>query len=137
MKVDKMKQDVGDIIGFHHVAIIASDYKRSRTFYVDVLGFTVIAENFRTERNSWKCDLQVGDAQIELFSFPQAPPRVSRPEACGLRHLAFRVQNIAKVVERLKGHGIISEPIRTDPYTGRLFTFFADPDDLPLELYEI
>ncbi|MQR99314.1 SMU1112c/YaeR family gloxylase I-like metalloprotein [Gluconobacter aidae] len=132
-----MMQDAGDIMGFHHVAIIASDYHRSRAFYVDILGFVVISENFRAERNSWKCDLQVGDAQIELFSFPLAPPRVSRPEACGLRHLAFRVLNIARVVERLERHGIVSEPIRTDPYTGRLFTFFADPDDLPLELYEI
>ena len=134
---DKMRQDAGDIIGLHHVAIIASDYQRSRAFYVDLLGFKVIAENFRAERNSWKCDLQVGDAQIELFSFPQAPPRVSRPEACGLRHLAFRVQDIARVVQRLEGHGIVSEPIRKDSYTGRLFTFFADPDDLPLELYEM
>lgn len=132
-----MKESNANISGFHHVAIIASDYQRSRAFYVDVLGFTVVAENFREERNSWKCDLQAGDAQIELFSFPQAPPRVSRPEACGLRHLAFRVQDIAATVGHLEKHGVASEPIRMDPYTGRQFTFFADPDDLPLELYEI
>ena len=132
-----MKESKANISGFHHVAIIASDYQRSRAFYVDVLGFTVVAENFREERNSWKCDLQVGDAQIELFSFPHAPPRVSRPEACGLRHLAFRVQDIAATVGHLEKHGIVCEPIRMDPYTGRQFTFFVDPDDLPLELYEI
>ncbi|MFT8366349.1 MAG: VOC family protein [Gluconobacter cerinus] len=132
-----MKESKANISGFHHVAIIASDYQRSRAFYVDVLGFTVVAENFREERNSWKCDLQAGDAQIELFSFPHAPPRVSRPEACGLRHLAFRVQDIAATVGHLEKHGVVFEPIRTDPYTGRQFTFFTDPDDLPLELYEI
>lgn len=132
-----MEQASGDILGFHHVAIIASDYQLSRHFYVDVLGFMVIAENFRAERNSWKCDLKIGDAQIELFSFPEAPPRVSRPEACGLRHLAFRVQDVAAKVEHLKSHGVASEPVRTDPYTGRLFTFFSDPDGLPLELYQV
>ena len=132
-----MEQTSGGILGFHHVAIIASDYQRSRHFYVDVLGFPVLAENFRAERDSWKCDLKVGDAQIELFSFPAAPPRISRPEACGLRHLAFRVQDISAVVQHLKRHGVESEPVRTDPYTGRLFTFFSDPDGLPLELYQV
>ncbi|MEJ5153627.1 VOC family protein [Gluconobacter wancherniae] len=136
-KVEQMDQASGDILGFHHVAIIASNYQRSRHFYVDVLGFVVIAENFRAERNSWKCDLKIGEAQIELFSFPEAPPRVSRPEACGLRHLAFCVKDISATIEHLKDYGVESEPVRTDPYTGRLFTFFSDPDGLPLELYQV
>jgi len=131
-----MQQASGDILGFHHVAIIASDYQLSRHFYVDVLGLVVIAENFRAERNSWKCDLRIGNSQIELFSFPDAPARTSRPEACGLRHLAFCVKDIGAMVQRLAEHGVECEPIRTDPYTGRLFTFFSDPDELPLELYE-
>lgn len=131
-----MEQAADDITGVHHVAIIASDYQRSMHFYVDVLGFVVIAENFRAERNSWKCDLRVGNSQIELFSFLNAPARTSRPEACGLRHLAFCVKDIRATVQRLARHGIECESIRTDPYTGRLFTFFSDPDDLPLELYE-
>ncbi|MBS4075558.1 VOC family protein [Ameyamaea chiangmaiensis] len=124
------------MLGLHHVAIIASDYARSRRFYVDLLGLPVIAEVFRPERQSWKCDLRIGDAQIELFSFPDPPPRVSRPEACGLRHLALRVGTLHAAVAHLNAHGVETEPVRTDPYTGRLFTFFADPDDLPLELYE-
>jgi glyoxylase I family protein len=119
----------------HHIAIICSDYARSRAFYVEVLRLPVIAEAYREERRSWKCDLDAGNAQIELFSFPSPPPRVSGPEACGLRHLAFVVDDIDAEVARLEELGIAVEPIRVDPYTGRRFTFFADPDGLPLELY--
>lgn len=120
----------------HHIAIIGSDYARSRHFYVEVLGLPVIAEVFRAERDSWKCDLDAGNGQIELFSFPSPPPRPSRPEACGLRHLAFTVDDLDAEVARLAGHGIVAEPVRVDPYTAKRFTFFADPDGLPLELYE-
>ncbi|QJU59022.1 VOC family protein [Sphingomonas sp. AP4-R1] len=120
----------------HHIAIICSDYDRSKHFYTQVLGFPVLAEAYRAERDSWKCDLDAGNAQIELFSFPSPPARVSRPEACGLRHLAFVVDDIAAEVARLESHGIVTEPVRIDPYTDRKFTFFADPDGLPLELYE-
>ena len=120
----------------HHVAVIASDYARSRRFYAELLGLAVIGEVYRAERRSWKCDLSVGGAQIELFSFPDPPPRPSRPEACGLRHLAFTVAALDPVIARLTGAGIAVEPVRVDPYTGCRFTFFADPDGLPLELYE-
>ena len=120
----------------HHIAIIGSDYARSRRFYVDILGFAVLNEVYRAERDSWKCDLAVGDAQIELFSFPNPPPRPSRPEACGLRHLAFAVSDLDAEVARLESHGVVCEPVRVDEYTDRRFTFFADPDGLPLELYE-
>jgi len=120
----------------HHIAIIGSDYARSRHFYVDILGFPVLNEVYRAERDSWKCDLAVGDAQIELFSFPNPPPRPSRPEACGLRHLAFAVSDLDAEVARLENHGVACEPVRVDEYTDRRFTFFADPDGLPLELYE-
>jgi glyoxylase I family protein len=124
------------IAGIHHVAIIASDYARSRHFYTEILGLAVIAEVYREQRDSWKLDLRVGDGvQIELFSFPSPPPRVSRPEARGLRHLAFRVSDLDAAVEHLNDHGVAVEPIRVDEYTGKRFTFFADPDDLPLELY--
>ena len=123
--------------GLHHVAIIASDYPRSKHFYVEVLGLPVIAEVYRESRDSWKLDLRLADGvQIELFSFPSPPPRVSRPEACGLRHLALRVADIDKAVTHLSVHGVVTESIRTDEYTGKRFTFFADPDGLPLELYE-
>lgn len=122
----------------HHIAIICSDYKTSKKFYTEVLGMTVKAERYRQERKSWKADLTLnGEYLIELFSFPDPPKRVSRPEATGLRHLAFQVKNIDEAVEQLKSHGIIAEPIRTDEYTGKRFTFFADPDDLPIEFYEI
>ncbi len=120
----------------HHVAVIASDYRRSRRFYVEVLGLEVIAEVFREARGSWKCDLRVGAAQIELFSFPDPPPRASRPEACGLRHLAFSVDRLDPVIGRLQAAGVAVEPVRVDQHTGCRFTFFADPDGLPLELYE-
>ncbi|WP_207456749.1 VOC family protein [Azospirillum sp. SYSU D00513] len=124
----------------HHVAIIVSDYERSKSFYVDKLGFRVLAEAYREERRSFKLDLvsgeEPGGVRIELFSFPDPPPRPSRPEACGLRHLAFRVTDLDSAVARLSGAGVPVEPVRIDPYTGRRFTFFADPDGLPLELYE-
>jgi len=121
----------------HHAAIICADYARSRSFYVDTLGLAVIAENHRAARDSWKLDLALPDgSQIELFSFPDPPARPSRPEAQGLRHLAFAVDDVAFCKARLEGEGVAVEPIRVDEYTGRRFTFFADPDGLPLELYE-
>jgi len=121
----------------HHVAIIAGNYERSKDFYIRALGLRVIAEAYRAERDSWKLDLEVSPGvQIELFSFPDAPARVSRPEARGLRHLAFAVPDIDQVVAVLAERGVTCEPIRVDEYTGRRFTFFADPDGLPLELYE-
>lgn len=123
--------------GIHHVALIASDYARSRDFYTRILGLEVVAEHFRAERQSWKLDLRLPDGgQLELFSFPAPPPRPSRPEARGLRHLAFRVAALDAVVAHLQAEGVACEPVRVDEYTGRRFTFFADPDDLPLELYE-
>lgn len=121
----------------HHIAIICSDYKVSKKFYTEILGFTVHAEYYREQRNSYKLDLKLGEQYcIELFSFPNPPSRPSRPEACGLRHLAFQVDNIDDSVFWLNNNGVITEPIRVDEYTGKRFTFFADPDDLPLELYE-
>ncbi|SDQ57236.1 VOC family protein [Pseudoxanthomonas sp. CF125] len=126
------------ISGVHHIAIIASDYERSKRFYTEVLGLRVLAEAYREARDSWKLDLRVSDGvQIELFSFPSPPPRVSRPEACGLRHLAFIVPDIEQAAAHLQEHSIEVEPVRTDEYTGKRFTFFADPDGLPVELYEI
>lgn len=123
---------------FHHVAIICSDYEKSKEFYTKILGFEIIKETFRKERQSYKLDLRVGDHdQIELFSFPNPPQRPSRPEAQGLRHLAFEVSNLDEAVSDLKSKNIAIEEIRTDPVTGKRFTFFADPDNLPLELYEI
>ena len=120
------------------MALIGSDYARSRAFYTGVLGLRVLAENHRAARDSWKLDLALPDgSQLELFSFPDAPPRPSRPEAQGLRHLAFRVATLEPMIARLAAAGVPCEPIRTDEYTGRRFTFFADPDGLPLELYEI
>jgi len=121
----------------HHVAIICSDYDRSKRFYVETLGFEIVREVYREERRSFKLDLKVGGAyQIELFSFPGPPARVSRPEACGLRHIAFEVENVEDAARRLTAKGIDVEPIRTDEFTGKRFTFFSDPDDLPIEIYE-
>lgn len=121
----------------HHVAIICSDYNTSKDFYTRILGLTIVAEHYRTERNSYKLDLALGDRYfVELFSFPNPPARTSRPEACGLRHLAFEVDDIVQASEWLRLNGIQSEPIRVDEYTNKRFTFFADPDDLPLEFYE-
>lgn len=122
----------------HHAAIICADYTRSRRFYTEVLGLRVVAEHLRAERQSWKLDLALPDgSQIELFSFPNPPPRPSRPEARGLRHLAFAVQDVAQCKAALEAQGVAVEAIRVDEYTGRRFTFFADPDGLPLELYEV
>jgi len=120
----------------HHVAIIGSDYEASKHFYAGILGLPIIREVWRAERQSWKCDLRLGSAQIELFSFPAPPPRPSTPEACGLRHLAFAVAALEPVIAHLSAHAIEVEPVRVDPHTGRRFTFFKDPDGLPLELYE-
>jgi glyoxylase I family protein len=120
----------------HHVAIICSNYEKSKAFYVDILGFSILEETFRSERNSYKLDLKIGDRDtIELFSFPEPPTRLDRPEACGLRHLALEVENIEESVRDLTAKGIEVEPIRIDTITGKKFTFFKDPDNLPLELY--
>lgn len=124
--------------GFHHVAIICSDYPLSKQFYTEILGFNVIAENYREARDSFKCDLAIADgSQIELFSFPSAPTRPSRPEAQGLRHLAFKVDDLDAAIQKLTDKGVECEPIRVDEYTDKRFTFFQDPDGLPLELYEV
>ncbi|SFC27378.1 glyoxylase I family protein [Alkalibacterium subtropicum] len=120
----------------HHVAIIASNYDVSRYFYTELLEFPVINEVYREERQSYKCDLKVGESQIELFSFPDPPKRPNSPEAAGLRHLCFGVKNIDETVKKLENRGIDCEDIRVDPYTGKRFTFFKDPDGLPLEVYE-
>jgi len=123
--------------GLHHVAVICSDYERSKDFYTRVLGLPIIAETHRAERESWKLDLALPDGtQIELFSFPSPPERPSRPEACGLRHLAFAVTHLDAVLHELMDVGVKAEPVRVDSLTGCRFTFFADPDGLPIELYE-
>lgn len=122
----------------HHIAIICSNYEQSKNFYTEVLGFSVIREVYREQRDSYKLDLALhGNYKIELFSFPNPPQRVSRPEAAGLRHLAFSVKNIEENVSILKKNKIEVEAIRVDEYTGKKFTFFEDPDGLPIELYEI
>lgn len=121
----------------HHIAVICSNYEQSKQFYTTVLGLEIIREVFREERASYKLDLALnGHYVIELFSFPDPPPRPSRPEASGLRHLAFAVADIDQAVAHLTNHAVNTEPIRIDPYTGKRFTFFTDPDGLPLELYE-
>lgn len=121
----------------HHIAIICSDYERSKDFYVNKLGFEVLGEVYRKERKSWKLDLAVnGVYQIELFSFENPPVRPSRPEAQGLRHLAFEVDDVATTITELNAKGITTEPIRVDEFTGKQFTFFTDPDGLPLEVYQ-
>lgn len=125
-----------ELNSIHHVAIISSDYLKAREFYVEKLGFKVIRENYRNERNDWKIDLQCGDMELEIFIETNPPKRVSRPEACGLRHLAFKVDSVEKVVAELKKLGIKSEPIREDEYTKKKMTFFQDPDGLPLEIHE-
>lgn len=123
--------------GIHHVAIICSDYARSKTFYSKLLGLQIIAENYRPERDSWKLDLQLADgSRLELFSFPNSPARPSSPEAQGLRHLAFKINKLADYVAYLTANGVVVEPVRIDEYTGKAFTFFKDPDGLPLELYQ-
>jgi glyoxylase I family protein len=121
----------------HHIAIICSNYEISKDFYVNKLGFGILAEVYREERQSYKLDLMVnGVYQIELFSFPTPTARPSRPEAAGLRHLAFEVDDVEKVSEWLSVKGIITEAIRVDEFTGKKFTFFTDPDGLPLEIYQ-
>jgi len=122
----------------HHIAIICSDYKVSKHFYTEVLGLTILQEVYRKERNSYKLDLALnGSYIIELFSFPNPPNRVSRPEATGLRHLAFQVENIDISIKKLHQHKITTEAVRVDEFTGKRFTFFYDPDNLPIELYEV
>lgn len=124
----------------HHVAIIVSDIESAKDFYVSKLGFEIIRENYRDQRNDWKLDLKIGDGanaiELEIFAEPDPPKRVSRPEACGLRHLAFCVEDVDAVVAELEKLGIVCEPIRYDDYTHKKMTFFFDPDGLPLELHE-
>lgn len=124
----------------HHVAIIVSDIEAAREFYVHKLGFEVIRENYRDQRNDWKLDLRLGTGagaiELEIFAEPNPPKRVTRPEACGLRHLAFCVEDIEEAVAELEKCGIECEPIRYDEYTQNRMTFFFDPDGLPLELHE-
>ena len=124
--------------GIHHIAIICSDYQVSKNFYTNVLGLTVIQETYRADRDSYKLDLVLqGQYCIELFSFPKPGKRLSKPEASGLRHLAFQVEHLELEIEKLASNHIPAETIRIDPLTGKKFTFFRDPDDLPIELYEI
>lgn len=121
----------------HHIAIICSNYERSKDFYVNILNLQVIKETYRKDRKSYKLDLGLeGEYQIELFSFPNAPKRLSYPESCGLRHLSFEVDDIIKISKELKSKGINIEKIRVDEITGKRFTFFSDPDNLPIEIYE-
>lgn len=120
----------------HHIAIIGSNYEKSKHFYVDLLGFKIIRENYRAERGDYKIDLQLDDMELELFIIPGRPPRPSYPEANGLRHLAFRVESVDETVRELNALGIETEPVRTDDYTGKKMTFFSDPDGLPLEIHE-
>jgi glyoxylase I family protein len=122
----------------HHIAIICSNYETSKRFYTEVLGLSIIREVYRESRQSYKLDLAISDHYvIELFSFPLPPPRPSKPEAQGLRHLAFAVANLDAAVQHINSKGVETEPIRIDEYTGKRFTFFQDPDELPLELYEV
>ncbi len=127
-----------DIDGFHHVAIIVSDYQRSKYFYTEILGAEILSETYRQHRLSYKLDLKFKDgSQIELFSFPSPPARLTAPEACGLRHLAFKVKDIQSAVKFLQKNNVECESIRIDELTGKQFVFFRDPDGLPLELYEL
>lgn len=120
----------------HHVAIIVSDYEKSRKFYVEQLELPIIRENFQEHRGTYKLDLKVGDIELEIFGMNHPPKRITNPEACGLRHFAFKVENIDDAVQWLNDKGIETEPIRTDTYTNKRMTFFKDPDGLPLELHE-
>lgn len=120
----------------HHIAIICSDYQKSKHFYTEILELKVIKEVYRSDRNSYKLDLSVGGSyQIELFSFPDPPQRVNRPEACGLRHLAFAVTDVTAKHAELSAAGVDCEAIRIDEYTDKPFFFIADPDGLPIEFY--
>ncbi len=121
----------------HHIAIICSNYEKSKNFYVNILGFKILKEVYRSERKSYKLDLKIaGEYQIELFSFPDPPERITSPEARGLRHLAFEVDDIENSVKYLNEKNIVTEPIKTDEITGKKYTFFRDPDNLPLEICE-
>ncbi|MEE1009871.1 MAG: VOC family protein [Agathobacter sp.] len=120
----------------HHVAIIVSDYEKSKKFYVEQLELPIIRENYRKERNDYKLDLKVGNIELEIFGVEKPPARVTQPEACGLRHLAFKVDDIEEAVKWLNSKGIQTEPIRMDEYTQKRMTFFRDPDNLPLEIHE-
>lgn len=121
----------------HHIALICSDYEVSKHFYTKIIGLEIIAETYRSERDSHKLDLAIdGNYSIELFSFPNPPHRVSRPEACGLRHLAFEVDDIKETVHYLTNNNLNPEPVRIDEFTNKKFTFIADPDNLPIEFYE-
>lgn len=121
----------------HHIAIIVSNYETAKDFYINKLNFPIIRENYRPERNDWKLDLRVNEyTELEIFAEPDPPKRVNRPEACGLRHLAFCVESVEQTVKELAEVGIDCEPIRVDAYTGKKMTFFQDPDGLPLELHE-
>ena len=120
----------------HHIAIIGSDYEKSKHFYVDLLGFSIIRENYRPERDDYKIDLQLDGMELELFIIKNCPKRPSYPESYGLRHLAFAVDSVDDTVRELNKRGIITEPIRLDTYTGKRMTFFHDPDNLPLEIHE-
>ncbi len=120
----------------HHIAIICSDYEASKSFYTEILGLEIIREVYRESRQSYKLDLALGGQYIiELFSFPNPPSRPSHPEACGLRHLAFQVDDINETIKLLSQKGVVFEPIRIDEFTGKKFSFFTDPDQLPIELY--
>ena len=126
-----------ELSAIHHVAIIVSDYAAARDFYVEKLGFSVLRENYRPEKRDWKLDLRLnGETELEIFAPEKPPKRPSYPEACGLRHLAFRVDSVEAAVRELEALGVACEPIRTDTFTGKKMTFFHDPDGLPLELHE-
>jgi glyoxylase I family protein len=128
MKIEKL----------HHIAIICSDYEKSKQFYTEILGFVIDKEIYRQDRDSYKLDLSLnGQYLIELFSFPNPPKRTTTPEATGLRHISFGVRDIENEIEFLKSHNITTEKLRLDEFTSRKFTFFNDPDNLPIELYEL
>lgn len=120
----------------HHVAIITSDYEKTKEFYVNKLGFEIVRENYRPDRDDYKLDLRMGESELEIFCEKHPPGRLTNPEACGLRHLAFKVEDVEQTAQELRSMGIETEPIRLDDYTGRKMTFFRDPDGLPLELHE-
>ena len=127
-----------NLLGLHHVAVICSDYSVSKQFYTEVLGLNILSEVYRAERDSYKLDLEIpGGTQIELFSFPASPNRLTYPEARGLRHLAFLVSDLDHQVSDLVAKGVSVEEIRTDEITGKRYTFFVDPDGLPIELYAL